>query len=89
MFKRLPSWFLQVFSYAMIFNWIAFAIVGFRFGAAPSGKVENGHYFLGNHGLFTEVSHSVFTLSAIWTYGSMLWLLAVVAIAKIQKHGPL
>ena len=73
----------------MIVNWIAFALVGFRFGLAPSGKVDQGRYFLGNHGLFTEVSHSIFTLSTIWAYGSLLWLIAAFALAKIRKHGPL
>ena len=89
MLKRLPSWFPPVFSYAMILNWIAFAIVGFRFGDAQFGKVEKGHYFLGNHGLFTEVSHLTFTLSSVWSYASMLWLIAVFSMAKTQNRGPL
>ena len=40
--------------------WIGAVLLG---GDALNGKVENGHYFLGSHGRFTEVSFDVFTYS--------------------------
>ena len=47
-------------------------------GDAINGKIEAGHYFVGNHGVYTEVSRRVWILnylhnfSAIFTHGFFL-----------------
>jgi hypothetical protein len=49
-----------------ITNLLLFAIVGSIIGGnANYGKVENGHYYLANHGKLTEVSYFVFRYSQI------------------------
>ncbi len=34
-----------------------------RGGTALNGKVENGHYYLGDHGYYTEVTPTVYSLN--------------------------
>jgi hypothetical protein len=49
-----------------IVNFVTFiAMDSWLGGDALNGRVENGHYLLGNHGTYTEVSHAVFTYSQI------------------------
>ncbi|WP_428484515.1 hypothetical protein [Rhodopila sp.] len=49
-----------------IVNFIAFVIIAILIGGdAWNGKMENGRYFVANHGRLTEVSASVFTYS-LW-----------------------
>ena len=49
-------------------------------GAAITGKVTPGHYYLGSHGNYPEVSRTVYVLSAILsgTWGLILPLFAIV-----------
>lgn len=47
--------------------WIGSDLLG---GDAWNGKVENGHYYLSNHGRLTEVSAGVFTYS-LWHVRSL------------------
>jgi hypothetical protein len=45
------------------FNFAAFFVVALMLGGdALNGKIEDGRYYLANHGRFTEVS------SAVWHY---------------------
>ncbi len=45
-------------------NFFAFVLVAVRIGGdALNGKVEDGHYYLANHGKYTEVSASTFQYS--------------------------
>ena len=41
-----------------------FVIIAALHGDAINGHEAGGHYFLGSHGKFTEVSHDVFFFSA-------------------------
>ena len=41
-------------------------------GSAINGKVEHGHYYVGSHGNFTEVSRAVWTYSYI--HGFSQWI---------------
>jgi hypothetical protein len=51
-----------------LLNFVAFVVVAERLGGnALNGKIEDGHYFLGNHGNYTEVSYDVFFYSKIHT----------------------
>jgi hypothetical protein len=60
-------------------NFIAFAIIASHLGGdALNGKVEYGHYYLMEHGRYTEVSRNV------WIYSR------IHAISAIALHpGPL
>lgn len=51
-----------------ILNFIIFLATAMYLGGdALNGKIENGHYFLGSHGIYTEVSYNVFVYSKIHT----------------------
>ncbi|WP_157182247.1 hypothetical protein [Methylobacterium sp. WSM2598] len=76
-------------------NFIAFSIAAaFLGGDAGNGKIVNGHYFLGSHGTYTEVSEAVFTYS-LWHVRSLfithpLAGLAVLSLFKTKcstSHG--
>jgi hypothetical protein len=53
--------------YAAVFlNLCAFLIVAVCLrGDAAGGKIENGHYYLGDHGKYSEVSQHVFEYSRL------------------------
>ena len=57
-------------------NFVVLLIITAQIGGdAMNGKIEAGHYFVGNHGVYTEVSRRVWilsylrTLSTIFTHG--------------------
>jgi len=64
---------LLQFAFALgIVNFIAFFAISVMIGGdALNGKIVNGHYFLGSHGHFTEVSANVFDYSA-WHARSLI-----------------
>lgn len=43
-------------------------VAGYLGGDAINGRVDDGRYFLGSHGKYTEVSRAVFDYSRIHTY---------------------
>jgi len=45
-------------------------------GSAPNGMVRNGHYFLGEHGRYVEVSAPIYRYSQIHTYSLVLTTVA-------------
>jgi hypothetical protein len=59
-------------------------------GDALTGRVEDGHWFLGNHGQFLEVSHTAWLLSAILgrtlVYGTFP-LGVIAALLRPRKPG--
>ena len=71
----------------VIFAWVNFGVFAgiaiWLGGDALNGKIEGGHYYLGEHGHFTEVSRQVFTysrnhaqfmiLTHILAFGVILW----------------
>jgi hypothetical protein len=68
--KKLTIHFRHYLSIILILGWllnfIAFvAIAMYLGGDAINGKIENDHYYLANHGVYTEVSHTVFIYSKI------------------------
>lgn len=86
-----------------ICNWIiAVAIVHFvvlvatilAFGGdAITGRVEDGHYFLGNHGQYVKVSHGTWVASSIveksLVYGTFpLGILAALAKPRRESRTP-
>lgn len=54
-------------------------------GTATLGHIVDGHYFLGNHGKYTQVSRSVYYYS-IWQARSLWLTLPPGAIAALILH---
>jgi hypothetical protein len=56
----------RIIFYVAILNFLLFFLTSlFIGGDALNGKIEEGHYYVGNHGNYTEVSHIVFTCSKL------------------------
>jgi hypothetical protein len=56
---------MKVFAYTLVvigaLNFIAFFLgVGWLGGMASAGKIDGGHFYVGNRGHFTEVSQKAF-----------------------------
>ena len=49
------------FAVSFLIFWIISVIFG---GDALNGKIENGHYYFGSHGKYTEVSRAAYVASA-------------------------
>ena len=68
---RTQKWFylLVLILSLPILNIGAYVVVAtFLGGDAINGRIENGRYFLGAHGKYTEVSRTTFNYSRIHTY---------------------
>ena len=88
--NRTPLRVLAVVFALCVLNFLAFvtgaAVIG---GDAANGKVESGHYFVGSHGKFREVTPAVFEYSQ-WHTRSV-WLthpLAILAGFAMVLFGP-
>lgn len=56
-----------------ILNFACYVAISLALGGdAVNGKIENGHFYLGEHGHFTEVSSSVYGYSRIHTHS--VWI---------------
>jgi hypothetical protein len=56
-----------------LLNFLVFMAVALYLGGdAVNGKIANGHFFLGSHGRYTEVSETLFTYSKWHTYSVVL-----------------
>ncbi len=72
-------------------NFIAFMIITVKIGGdAISGRAEQGHYYVSEHGRQTEVSYPVYLFSYIHTISVMithpLGLLAIFFLSRIKKQ---
>jgi hypothetical protein len=76
--KEVPRW-VQITWIIAIVNFLSFMAGDFYLsGSAPAGKKENGKYYLGEHGHYTEVSEKVFEYSEI--HASSMWVTHAAAI---------
>ncbi len=58
---------IGLFTIIAIPNFLLFMIITQnQGGSALNGKVENGHYYLGEHGQYTEVSQAVYSLNRVY-----------------------
>ena len=74
---------LKLVVYVGGLNFLAFIVIDVIIGGdALGGKVNHGHYYLNNHGSFTEVSHGVFVYSTYHAYLAMFGLLLAFAAAR-------
>jgi hypothetical protein len=85
-----PLWFRVVFTVAFI-NFIAFWILAIAFGGdAINGYKHGGHYYLGSHGTYKEVSAELWTYSyyhtiSVWiTHLSVFVGFAIILNSKRQ-----
>ena len=74
--------FVAVWLNGIIF-WFTAVALG---GDAVNGKMENGHYYLANHGRLTEVSRGVFTYSRIHSY-SVFISIPIGIVASATGYG--
>ena len=72
-------------------NFAAFLIAAVVLGGvAVSGKVEDGRYYLSNHGRLTEVSRGTYFYSRVHTHS--VWvthpiaILAAIVASRLNKH---
>ena len=74
---------------AAIINFASFYIIAVLIGGdAVNGKVENGKYYIANHGKYTEVSKSVFIYSRLHTYS--MWVthpVGILAMGYLSVRG--
>jgi hypothetical protein len=83
----MKDWQLKLVIYLGLLNFISFLAIYFLIGGdAPNGKVENGHYYLDQHGTYTEVSHAVFIYSACHAYSALFGLVLVFVAARAWKR---
>src|SRR5438270_12793528 len=72
-------------------NFFVFLVVSqYLGGSAANGFVRAGHYYLGEHGKYTEVSHAMFRYSQIHEYTLFvthpLALISLAYAASIKKE---
>ncbi|HSI13831.1 MAG TPA: hypothetical protein VK961_17430 [Chthoniobacter sp.] len=64
----MKKWSLIVFVVAVV-NFVAFLIGAAKLGGdAVNGKIQDGRYYVADHGKLTEVSHAAFNYSRIHCY---------------------
>jgi hypothetical protein len=64
----MKKWALIIFVVAVV-NFVAFLIGAAALGGdAVNGKIEDGRYYVADHGKLTEVSRAAFTYSRIHCY---------------------
>jgi hypothetical protein len=62
-----------------ILNLLVFVVVALSIGGfAGSGKTVDGRYYVGSHGVYTEVSLTVFRYSQVHYYG--IWITNILAL---------
>ena len=62
------------------------AITAFFLGGGVAGEVRNGHYYLNNHGHFTEVSRPVYLYADIHFWVTLvLILIGSVAFGRVLR----
>jgi hypothetical protein len=77
-----------------ILNFMAFFVIAGGIGGdAANGKIVNGHFFLGDHGRFTEVTQAIFNYSK-WHVRSLFltqplgMLLLFIAGKEFKRRNP-
>jgi len=72
---------------ACALNFFTAAALGFWHGDALSGKVVEGHYYLGQHGSFNEVTRTAFIFSYVYTVTGILSLGGIAWVDQRSKRG--
>ena len=82
--------FIAIFAVAWL-NFTVYWIVGVCLGgSADNGRIQDGKYFLGSHGTYTEVSEAVFTYSRIHGESTLithaLLFISVIVLVIFRRH---
>lgn len=82
--------FVTIFAIAWL-NYTVYWIAGVYLGGfANIGRVQDGKYFLGSHGRYTEVSEAVYTYSRIHGESTLithgLVFISVLVLLIFRKH---
>ena len=81
--KTAHDWALPIWVIVTLVNFGVFALIALHLGGtAANGKISGGHFFLGSHSQYTEVSSHVFTYSK-WHYYSVVVTFAVSFVATL------
>lgn len=71
----------SLFAIAIV-NFLVFFVVAINIGGdAVNGKIEDGKYYVANHGKYTQVSKALFTYSRFHVYS--VWVTHPVGIIAI------
>jgi hypothetical protein len=76
----------------LLLGWLLVSVVFFGItvpvgGTAQNGKVENGHFFIGQHGKYREVSRTAYIASAVGTWVWAFYLFLVGMCGVVQPAG--
>ena len=64
-----------------LLNFAAFIVITLYLGGdAVNGQIVSGHYYVGNHGIYTEVSFGVFLYSKIHAYFTIITFTLMMAL---------
>ncbi|HRI03081.1 MAG TPA: hypothetical protein PLL77_05010 [Pyrinomonadaceae bacterium] len=85
--KRLQVLLAVVFLSGIINFGLMFALSATYRGDAHNGYVKDGHYFLGDHGKYTEVSYKLYMLS--WWQGTIVMASWIVPFLYAVIRNPL
>jgi hypothetical protein len=74
--------YLCIAAVGFINAFVFLAISAFILGGVPS-EIRNGHYYLNNHGRFTEVSRSVYLYADIHFW--VTWVLILIGSVAVGR----
>ncbi|MGJ9417692.1 hypothetical protein ACHAC9_08005 [Massilia sp. CMS3.1] len=75
----------KLFGKLVLLNFVSFFVGGIYLGGdALNGKIEDGRFYLANHGQLTEVSEGIYRYSQLHAL-SVLLLIGVVMIVHFGK----
>jgi hypothetical protein len=76
----------NLFGKLVLLNFVSFFVGAIYLGGdALNGKIENGHFYLANHGKLTEVSEGVYRYSQIHALSVFLLIGVVMIVHFVTK----
>src|SRR4029077_10412366 len=76
----------------LLLGWLLVSVAFFAItvpmgGTAQNGKIESGHFFIGQHGKYREVSRTAYIVSAVGTWVWAFYAFLVAACGIFQPAG--
>jgi hypothetical protein len=85
--KEMPRWLFVTFFVITFLNASSYMLFSeFIGGDASAGRVEDGHYYVGEHGDLTEVSKTAFQYNEIQGYSVWVTTFALIGTAVYLKR---
>ena len=92
--RKIPArtacdWAVAIWVILTLANFLVFALIALHLGGtAVSGRVSDGHFFLGSHSRYTEVSRQVFIYSRWHCYSVFItFAVSFAAAFGLQRRG--